>query len=50
MEVMLEQDIEKIKVIIEERNQRFASKGGNVQLAGVEGGMVKIAPSGFCWR
>lgn len=49
-EIMLEQDIEKIKVIIEARNQRYASKDGSVQLAGVEGGTVKIAPSGFCWR
>lgn len=45
-----DKDVEKIKTIIEERNKRFASKGGSVQLAGVDGGTVRIAPAGFCWR
>lgn len=43
-------NIEKIKSIIEERDQRFAPKGGSVTLAGVEDGVVRIAPEGFCWR
>lgn len=43
-------DIERIKSIIEERNRRFASRGGGIELAGVEDGIVKIAPTGFCWR
>ena len=46
----MEQDIERIKTIIEERNNRFAPKGGSVALAGVNGGTVRIAPAGFCWR
>jgi len=43
-------DIEKIKAIIAEKSQRYQSKMGDVAFAGVEGGTVKIAPSGFCWR
>jgi hypothetical protein len=46
---MQEQDIVKIKTLIEERNVRFATKGGSVSLAAIEGGTVKIAPAGFCW-
>ncbi|MDH4161526.1 MAG: hypothetical protein OEW15_02390 [Nitrospirota bacterium] len=47
---MQEQDLAKIRAIIEERNVRYAPKGGSVTLAGIEGGTVKIAPAGFCWR
>ena len=47
---MQEQDLQKIKGIIDEKNQRFAPKGGSVALAGVEDGVVRIAPEGFCWR
>jgi len=43
-------DIERIKMIIEERNQRYALRGGSVSLAAIEGETVKIAPAGFCWR
>lgn len=46
----MERDIEKIKIIIEEKNQRFQNRGGEVRFAGTEGGTVKIAPAGFCWR
>ena len=46
----MDQDIEKIKAIIAEKNERYASKMGAVAFAGIEGGTVKIAPSGFCWR
>lgn len=45
-----EQDIEKIKAFIEERNRRYSARGGSVLLAGIEGGIVKIEPAGFCWR
>jgi hypothetical protein len=45
-----EQDIEQIKAIIETMNGRYQGKGGDVRLAGIEGGTVKIAPGGFCWR
>jgi hypothetical protein len=46
----MDQDIEKIKAIIEEKSKRYQSKMGEVIFAGIEGGTVKIAPSGFCWR
>jgi len=46
----VDQDIEKIKAIIAEKSRRYDAKGGEVTFAGVEGGTVKIAPSGFCWR
>ena len=44
------EDIEKIKLIIEEKNQRFQSRAGAVLFAGVENGTVKISPTGFCRR
>jgi len=46
----MDQDIEKIRTIIAEKSRRYQSKMGDVTLAGVEGGTVKIAPTGFCWR
>ena len=46
----MEQDIEKIKAIIAEKSKRYQSRMGEVAFAGVDGGAVKIAPSGFCWR
>lgn len=46
----MDQDIEKIKAIIDEKSKRYESRTGAVTFAGVEGGTVKIAPSGFCWR
>ena len=45
-----EQDIEKIKEIIARKAERFRSRMGDVSLAGIEGGTVKIAPTGYCWR
>jgi len=48
--VMTDQDIETIKSIIEEKSKRYQSKMGEVTFAGIDGGTVKIAPSGFCWR
>jgi hypothetical protein len=47
---VVDQDIEKIREIIAKKAERFRSRMGNVTLAGVEGGTVKIAPEGFCWR
>jgi hypothetical protein len=43
-------DINKIKSIIANKAERFKSRTGDVIFAGVEGGTVKIAPTGFCWR
>ena len=46
----MENDIEQIRSIIEAMDQRYQLKGGALRLAGIEGGTVKIEPSGFCWR
>jgi len=46
----LENDIEKIRGMINELATQYRGKGGDIRFAGVEGGIVKIAPSGFCWR
>jgi len=46
----MDQDIERIKSIIEEKNQRFQAKGGTVVFAGIENTTIKITPAGFCWR
>lgn len=48
--IVEQHDIEQIKAIIAKKAERFTSKAGNVVFAGVEGGTVRIAPSGFCWR
>ncbi len=47
---MEEKDIDKIRTIIAAKAERFRSRMGDVTLTGIEGGTVKIAPSGFCWR
>jgi len=43
-------DVEQIRAIIAEKNKQYERRGGEVALTGVEGGTVKIAPAGFCWR
>jgi hypothetical protein len=48
--IVQEQDIERIKAIIQTMGERYQVKGGDVQLAGIEAGTVKISPAGFCWR
>ncbi len=51
MNSMIDQaELEQIKTIIAEKGRAYLNKGGNVQLAGIDGGTVKIAPTGFCWR
>jgi Fe-S cluster biogenesis protein NfuA len=45
-----ENDIEQIKAIIGTMSQRFQGRGGDIRFAGIEEGVVKIAPGGFCWR
>jgi Fe-S cluster biogenesis protein NfuA len=44
------QDTEQIKAIIASLSRRYLAKGGDVQLAGIEDGTVKIAPAGYCWQ
>jgi len=48
--IVEQHDIEQIRAIIANKAERFKSKAGDVILADVEGGTVKIAPAGFCWR
>ncbi len=47
---MHDEDIERIEEIIAKKAERFRSRMGDVVLADIEGGTVRIAPSGFCWR
>jgi hypothetical protein len=46
----LDQEIEQIKTIVAEMSRQYRAKDGEVTFAGVDGGTVKIAPAGFCWR
>jgi hypothetical protein len=46
----LENDIEKIRSIISAVAEKYQAQGGDIRFVGVEGGTVKIAPGGFCWR
>jgi len=46
----MENDIERIKEIIEDLNRRYQAKDGSVTFAGTEGGTIRVAPAGFCWR
>ena len=45
-----QKDIDTIKAIIANKAERYTSRAGDVIFAGVEGGTVKISPTGFCWR
>lgn len=42
--------MEQIKEIVERVSSRYVNKGGAVRLAAVEGGTIKVSPTGFCWR
>ena len=46
----IQRDIERIEAVIRQKAQRYRSRMGDVTFAGVEGGTVKIAPTGFWWR
>jgi hypothetical protein len=50
MSLYNDQDIERIKEIIQAMSLRYQAKDGAVTFAGVENGTVKVAPAGFCWR
>ncbi|HXY55050.1 MAG TPA: hypothetical protein VEM40_10325 [Nitrospirota bacterium] len=45
-----ENDIEQIKAMVGILSRQYQGRGGDIQFAGVDGGTVKIAPTGFCWR
>ena len=46
----LDQDLEQIKGIIHDMSRRYERKNGAVIFAGIDEGVVKVAPSGFCWQ
>ena len=46
----VEKDIEQIRSMIDTFSQRYQGKRGDVRFAGIEGGTIKVAPTGFCWR
>jgi hypothetical protein len=45
-----DQDIARIKEIVEDLSRRYQAKDGAITFAGIDGGTVKVAPAGFCWR
>ena len=45
-----EQDIEQIKDDHRDHEPAVPGKDGAVVFAGIDGGIVKIAPAGYCWR
>jgi hypothetical protein len=45
-----DQDVAHIREIVEDLSLRYQAKGGAVTFAGIDGGTVKVAPAGFCWR
>lgn len=45
-----DQDIEQIREIVSNVSHRYERKDGAVTFAGVDEGVVKVAPIGFCWR
>jgi Fe-S cluster biogenesis protein NfuA len=46
----IEEDIEKIKRIIEEVKPHYVSFGGDIEFVDVNGQDVRIRPTGYCWR
>lgn len=46
----IEEDIEKIKQIINDLKPRFTSLGGNIEFVDIKDEDVRIRPSGYCWR
>lgn len=47
---MREQDIERIKEIIEEEKPKFTMFGGDIELMDIRDGKVLIRPVGYCYR
>lgn len=43
-------DIERIRAIIEEEKPKFTIYGGNVEFMDIKDEMVRIRPSGYCYR
>lgn len=47
---MRDQDIERIKQIIEEVKSSFTMFGGDVEFMDIKGDSVRIRPVGYCYR
>ena len=46
----IENDIEKIKKIIDELKPEYTRMGGDIQFVDIKGEDVRIRPTGYCWR
>ena len=46
----IENDIVKIKAIIEEMRPQYTGMGGDIEFVAVKDSEVLIRPSGYCWR
>ena len=46
----IEQDIEKIKQIIDELKPQFTTFGGDIEFVDIKEQDVRIRPTGYCWR
>ncbi len=46
----IEEDIEKIKRIIEELKPKYTAFGGDIQFVDIKGKDVRIKPTGYCYR
>lgn len=46
----MESDNERIISILAETSRRYQGQGGDITLDGIEGGIIRVAPAGFCWR
>jgi len=46
----IEEDIQKIKQIIEELKPNYTTLGGNIEYVDVKDQDVRIRPTGYCWR
>ncbi len=46
----MEKDVEKIRQIIDRVKVNYTRFGGDVELLRVEGDVVKIRPTGYCYR
>ncbi|NJD56049.1 MAG: hypothetical protein FIA94_06550 [Nitrospirae bacterium] len=46
----IEEDIEKIKQIINDLKPRFTNLGGDIEFVDIKEQDVRIRPTGYCWR
>ncbi|MBI5640852.1 MAG: NifU family protein [Nitrospirae bacterium] len=46
----IEKDIEKIKRIIDEVKPKYTMMGGDIEFVDVQNRLVRIRPTGYCYR